>query len=301
MKSFQKWRSQCLSNKIFDIVNYTVMILMALICLYPLYYLVIASVSDRVTGLYLVPINFNVTAYTMVLKEKDVWIGYANTIYYTVGAIFFGLLTVLPPAYSLSRKDFIGKGLVTKFMVGTMFISGGLVPGYLNMYNLGLLNSRWAIIVCGLMSSYHIIITRTFFKTNIPDELFEAAKMDGCGNGTFFVKVVLPLSKPIIAVLSLYLGVAQWNSYFSEMIYLRDSNKYPLSLVLRRYLSNIKEMERLIDMGMIEDVDNVFASMQMATVMQYALIIISTIPMLVVYPFIQKHFSKGIMIGSLKG
>lgn len=301
MNAIKKWKSLSWSTKIFDICNYTLMILIILVCLYPLYNVVIVSFSTQVTQVYLWPKNFSLLAYSTVLKQKDVWVGYLNTIFYAVGAVLSGLAVTLPCAYALSRKDFIGGGFVMKLLMVTMFIGGGTVPGYLNMYSLGLVNTRLVVIICGLMSTYNIIIARTFFKTTIPEELLEATQMDGCGNGRFFVKIVLPLSKPIIAVLALYAGVAQWNSYFSEMIYLRDYDKYPVTLVLRRYLSTIETLESMISDGLIEDVDAAMSTVQLASVMQYCLIVITTAPMLIVYPFIQKYFAKGVMIGSVKG
>lgn len=301
MKAFNQWKSQSLSNKIFDIINYSVMIFVLLVCFYPLYYIVIASLSSEVTGVYFWPKDFSFQAYSMVLEQKDVWIGYLNTVIYAVGAVVCSLCVTVPAAFALSRKDFMGRGAIMGMMMVTMFISGGMVPAYLNMYRLGLLDTRWVIIIAGLFSTYHVIVARTFFRTTIPDELLEAAQMDGCGMGRFFATIALPLSKPILAVLGLYAGVAQWNSYFTEMIYLRDLNKYPLTLILRRYLSSVEEMARLISEGVIEESIGIYKTMQLATVMQYCLIVISTLPMLIVYPFIQKYFAKGVMVGSVKG
>lgn len=301
MNAIRRWKNQSLSNKIFDVCNYMIMILVLITCLYPLYNVVIVSFSSQVTGVYFWPKDFTLEPYKMVLSQKDVWVGYINTVLYTVGAVLAGLAVTLPCAYALSRQDFIGGGLVMKLMMVTMFIGGGLVPSYLNMNRLGLLNTRLVVILIGLMSTYNVIIARTFFRTTIPDELLEATQMDGCGNGRFFMTMVLPLSKPIIAVLALYAGVAQWNSYFPEMIYLRDYDKFPVTLVLRRYLSTIETLEDMISSGLIEDVDAALNTVQLATVMQYCLIIITTLPMLIIYPFIQKYFAKGVMIGSVKG
>ena len=301
MKGFNKWKNQCLSNKVFDVCNITLMIIILLACLYPLYNVVIVSFSSQVTRVYLTPRDFSLRAYSMVFGQKDVWTGYANTIFYTVAQVLCSLAVTVPCAYALSRKDFAGRGIITAFLMTTMFIKGGLVPGYLNMYNLGLVGSRWAIVISGLMNTYNVIIARTFFKTTIPDELLEASQMDGCGNGRFIWKIVLPLSKPILAVLALYTGVAQWNSYFTEMIYLRDQNKYPITLILRRYLSTVEELAAMVSEGMIEATAGINDTMQLASVMQYCLIVISTVPMLIVYPFIQKYFAQGVMIGSVKG
>ena len=301
MNSLKKWKNQSVSNKVFDVLNFIFLIFVLLVCIYPLYNVVIVSFSSQVTRVYLWPRDFAITAYSMVLKQKDVWLGYANTVIYAVGAVLSGLIVTLPCAYALSRKDFVGGGLVMKFLLVTMFISGGTVTSYLNMHSLGLLNTRFVVILIGLMSTTHVIIARTFFRTTIPDELLDAAQMDGCNNGRFFLGIVLPLSKPIIAVLALYAAINQWNSYFPEMIYLRDYNKFPVTLVLRRYLSTVEQLEDMISNGLIEDVSTAYNTVQLASVMQYCLIVITTVPMLIVYPFMQKYFAKGVMIGSVKG
>lgn len=301
MKSYNRWKNDSLSNKIFDIINYTVLITAALLCLYPLYYVLIVSISSRVTDVYFFPVEPSLDAFKLILEDEKIWIGYGNTIFYTGLGTFCNLLVTLPCAYALSRKDFVGRGLVTTFIMITMFIGGGLVPSYLNISKLGLINTRLVIILMGLTSAYNIVVSRTFFASSIPGELLEAAKIDGCGNFGFFTRIVLPLSKPIIAVMALYFGVARWNSYFTEMIYLKDTAKFPLTLFLRRLLSNIQELQAMISEGLIEDVSGAVASMQLATVMQYVLIVVSTIPMMIIYPSLQKYFAKGVMIGSVKG
>ena len=301
MKNWEKWKAQCLSNKIFDIVNYTILIIIFFLCLYPLYYVVIVSFSKEVSGTYLIPNGFSFDAYKLILGEKEVWTGYLNTIINTVLNVVTSLLVTLPGAYALSRKDLPGRGIVTKMMLVTMFISGGLVPSYLNVYNLGLVNTRAAVILLSLATTYNIIVARTFFSTTIPDDLLEAAKLDGCGNGRFFVDIVMPLSKPVTAVLALYVGVNRWNSYFTEMIYFRDRELSPLSLVLRRLLWNVQSMQELLEQGMIEDVGGALAQINIATIMQFCLIVVSSLPMMIIYPFIQKYFAKGVMIGSVKG
>lgn len=300
MKNFQKWKKQCLSNKIFDVVNLLILLFVFFVCLYPLYYIVISSFSETVVGVYFLPKGFNFYGYELIFSDPDIWIGYGNTIFYTVAGVLASLAVTLPFAYALSRKDFVGRNLMTGFIMVTMFISGGLIPGYLNMYNLGLLDTRWAIILSGLTSTYNVILSRTFFASTIPEELFEAARIDGCSNERFFFKIVLPLSKPIMAVMALYFGVGRWNSYFTEMIYLRDESKYPLALLLRRLLWEVSAIEDMIEQGLI-DVSEGLANMSNSTVMQYCLIVISAGPMLIIYPYLQKYFAKGVMIGSVKG
>ncbi len=297
----EMWKNQSRTDKIFDVVNTVLLILILLVCLYPLYYIVVVSFSEQVTGVYLYPKPFSLEAYKMILSQKDIWIGYGNTIFYTVFGTLSSLAVTLPCAYALSRKDFVGRNIVTTLIMITMFIGGGLIPSYLNMGNLGLIGSRWAIILGGMASSYNIIVSRTFFSTTIPMELLEASRIDGCSNEKFFVRIVLPLSKPIIAVIALYVGVGRWNSYFSEMIYLSDKAKFPLSLFLRRLLNNVKAMQVMISEGLIDDVGGAMGNMQMSSVMQYCLIVVSTVPMMIIYPFLQKYFAKGVMIGSVKG
>ena len=245
MNAFKRWRNDSLSNKIFDIVNYSILLFAVIVCLYPLYYILIVSFSSKITGVYFTPIEPSLDAFKLVLGDEQIWMGYGNTIFYTVVGTLANLAVTLPCAYSLSRKDFVGRGIVTAFVMVTMFISGGLVPSYLNITKLGLYNTRLVIILVGLTSAYNIIVSRTFFATSIPGELLEASKIDGCGNFTFFSRIVLPLSKPIMAVMALYFGVARWNSYFTEMIYLKDKVKFPLTLFLRRLLSNVQELQNM--------------------------------------------------------
>lgn len=303
MNGFRKWRNQCLSNKIFDVINITAMILVLVVSIYPLYYIFILSFSSEVVGTYLWPDEINLKGYKMILTDPSVYVGYGNTIFYTVAGVVCSLAVTLPCAYSLSRKDFKGRGLLMGFLMVTMFIGGGLVPSYLNIYNLGLLNTRAIIIILGLTSTYNLIIARTFFQSTIPEELLDASRIDGCGNGRFFFTIVLPLSKPIIAVMALYFGVGRWNSYFTEMVYLRDESKYPLALFLRRLLWEVQSIEAMMkkgemDVSAIADAQEII---KLSTVMQYCLIVVSTVPMLMIYPYLQKYFAKGVMIGSVKG
>lgn len=301
MERKRKWRNQCRADRMFDILNGILMVFIFVVCFYPLYYIVVVSFSKQVVGSYLFPNGFTLAGYESIFQNKDVWSGYANTIFYTVAGVVASLAVTLPCAYALSRKDCVGRGLVMGFIMVTMYISGGLVPSYINISNLGLINSRWAIILSSLTTAYNLILARSFFNSTIPDDLFEAARVDGCGNGRFFLQIVMPLSKPITAVMALYFGVARWNSYFTEMIYLRDSEKYPLSLILRRLLWSIEALEQMIEDGLIENVSQVMKEVELAGIMQYCLIVVSTIPMMIIYPFMQKYFAKGVMIGAVKG
>lgn len=303
---FRKWKAQSFSDKAFDVINYTVLILIALICLYPLYYIVIISFSENVVGTYLWPNGFTLGGYEAVFKSKDIWMGYANTIFYTVTGVLFSLALTLPCAYALSRKDLVGRRLIVGYLTVTMFISGGMIPSYLVVRDLHLLDTRLIIIILTGCSVYNIVVARTFFTTTISGELFEAARMDGCGNTWFFLKIALPLSKPVIAVLALWIGVGRWNSYFTEMIYLRDDSKYPLALYLKRVLWQVNAMKELL-MGIgsngetVEISQSMIEQARLVSIMQYVIIVCATAPMLAVYPFIQKYFTKGVMVGSVKG
>ena len=301
MEKFRKWNAQCRTNKVFDVINAVILLIVLIVCFYPLYYVLIISFSKEVVGTYFWPSGFTIDGYKLIFSQPDIWIGYANTIFYTVAGVLVGLAITLPFAYSLSRRDFLGRGILIGFIMVTMFIGGGLVPTYLNIYQMGLLNTRAAIILTGLTSTYNIIVARTFFANTIPGELFDAAQIDGCGNGRFFFGIVLPLSKPIIAVLALYMGVGRWNSYFNEMIYLRDENKYPLQLFLRRLLWEVDAVEKMLEQGLEVSEELLTQGLHMSTIMQYCLIVVSTVPMLIVYPYLQKYFAKGVMIGSVKG
>lgn len=218
----------------------------------------------------------------------------------TVVGVLVNLATTLPTAYALSRDKFSGKKVITVFFMITMFFGGGMIPTYLVVKKMHLLNTIWALILPGSMSVYNMIVARTFFKSNIGDELYDAAAIDGCTQGKFFFKIALPLSSAIIAILVLYYGVGHWNSYFSALLYISDKDKYPLQLVLRNILI-INETQLQQSASSVEARMALLEKQKLVEVMKYSLIIISSIPVMVLYPFIQKHFVKGVMIGSVKG
>ena len=291
------------SDYIFDIVVYVILTLLLLIVLYPLYFVVIASVSDPrlVTSgqVILYPRGLNVEGYKKVLEYSPLWVGYRNTIFYVVVKTVLSTFLTLMAGYALSRKQMIGRGVIMGFMTFTMFFSGGLVPTYLLVSNLGLVGNPWIIIILGCVSVYNIIVTRTFMASTIPDELWEAASIDGSSVRHFFFTCVLPLSPAIIAVLVMWNAVGEWNSWFNAMIYLRDENHMPLQMVLRTLLSSTSKVMESTDMISMNDE---FASQALlAETMKYALIIVSTLPIMMVYPFLQKYFVKGVMVGSIKG
>ena len=305
-KKLAKWRKQTLSDKIFDIINYTVLTLIGLVCLYPLYYIVIVSFSESAFGAYLLPNNFTLSGYRMVFGDSEIWRAYLNTIFYTAGSVLFGLFLTIPCAYALSRDDLPGRGLFMAYLTVTMFVSGGLIPTYLTVQQLHLVNKWPTVILMTGVSAYNVIVARTFFQTTISRDLLEAARLDGCGNGNFLLKIVMPLSKPIIAVLGLWIGVGRWNSYFTELVYLRDEKWYPLAMYLKKVLWQVDALRQAImnsasngELG--EVTTNMLEQMQLASVMQYVVIVVSTAPMLVIYPKIQKYFAQGVMLGSVKG
>lgn len=284
---------------VFDIIVYSVCVVLLLIILYPMYFVIIASISDpnavNLGQVDFYPVGLNLKGYETLLQYKDLWIGYRNTIFYAVVGTFFALVANLTAGYALSRTDMFGYKFINIFYLIPMFFGGGLIPSYLNIRNLGLYDTVWSIVIPGAVSIYNIIVSRTFFKTSIPNELWEAAQIDGMGNIGYFLKIVLPLSKPIIAVLALWTAVGHWNSYFTAMIYLRNDNLQPLQLVIRSILINSQTASTMLTGTAANE------AREMAELIKYSVIVVSSLPVMCIYPFVQKHFNKGVMIGSLKG
>ena len=272
-----------------------------LACLYPLYFVFIASVSSpEMTAagkVILLPKGLTLSAYEFILREKDIWIGYRNTVFYTAMSVIFGTAITIPAAYALSRKDLAGRSLTLKFMTFLMFFNGGLIPTYIIVSKLHLLNTAAILIILNCITVNNIIVARTFFMSNIPDELLEAAQLDGCGNIQFFTKIVVPLSKTIIAVIVLYIAVWQWNSYFNALIYTTNRKLQPLQLVLRDILIQGQNL----NIGEEMDAASVKYMMEIANLIKYGVIVVAIVPMLCFYPFLQKYFEKGVLIGSVKG
>lgn len=295
---------RCRSDIIYDTILFILLSLVFLIVAYPLYFVIISSVSDPIAvsngEVTFYPIGFTLDGYKEVFKTNTVVRGFLNSLLYTVCGVSVNLLVTLPTGYALSRRDFALKKFVTFFYMLTMFIGGGMMPTYLVIKQTGLLNSMWALIIPGAMGVYNMIVAKTFFTTNIPLELMEAAKLDGCGNTRFFFHIVLPLSGAITAILVLYYGQGHWNSYFSALLYINDREKWPLQLELRNIL--LLNTNTMTKEFITEEMRKEQARREaLANMMKYSLIIISSIPMLIVYPFVQKHFVKGVMIGSIKG
>lgn len=289
----------CLSDKIIHTIIYILSILMLIILIYPLYFMVLASFSNPSAvangQVWFSPKGFTLDGYKALLPKMEVWVGYLNTILYTVAGTAIGLAVNIPAAYALSRKDLLGRKTITFLFVFTMFFNGGLIPTFVTIQNFGLYDTFLVMILPFSVIVYDIIVARTFFSNSIPPELWDAAQIDGCGNLQYFFKIVLPLSKAIIAVLGLWIAVGQWNSYFNALVYLRSPNLYPLQLILRNILIT-DQMQSALGSGEAAQI-----ALRLANLMRYSVIIVATVPIMCVYPFVQKYFNKGVMIGAIKG
>ncbi|MCA0755988.1 carbohydrate ABC transporter permease [Paenibacillus sp. N4] len=284
----------------FDIINYTLLTAGMLLILYPLYFVLIASFSDPnliYSGeIWLLPKGLTLDGYERIFADSSIWVGYGNSLVYAIAGTAISVTITLMAAYPLSRKDFVGQGAFMWFFMFTMFFGGGLIPTYLLIKDLNMINTIWALVVPGAAGVFNIIIVRTFFQSTIPDEMREAAFIDGCTNTRFFLGMVLPLSKPIIAVMVLYHVVGFWNGFFDAMIYLNEESKFPLQLVLRNIL-----VQNQVNSSMMIDVESYAAKLRVTELIKYGVIIIASLPLLVLYPFLQRYFVKGVMIGSIKG
>ncbi|MEG1875718.1 MAG: carbohydrate ABC transporter permease [Angelakisella sp.] len=287
------------SDLLFDIVVYGICGVLLLIILYPLWFILIASFSNpyAVSGghVWLWPVGFTLDGYRELFHHNDVWQAYGNTIVYTAFGTLFGLLVNIPAAYALSRKDMPGRGFFMLLFVFTMFFNGGLIPTYLTVRDFHLYNSFWVMVVPFSVSVYNIIVARTFFSSSIPADLWDAAQIDGCGNLRYFCRIVLPLSKAVIAVIALWTAVGQWNSYYNALIYLQDKNLYPLQLILRDILIT-NNVQSALGTGEAAQI-----ALRLSALMRYSVIVVSTVPIMLFYPFVQKYFNQGVMIGAVKG
>lgn len=282
---------------------YTFVGLFTILVMYPLIYVISCSFSSPnalVAGrVFFWPVDPGLMGYEAVFKTSQVWVGYFNSIRYTIIGTILSVLVTMAAAFPLTRKEFPSRKLVTWFYAITMFIGGALIPSYLLVKYLGLMNTMWALILPGLTSAWSIIIARTFIQSSIPEEMFEAASADGCNYITYFFKMVFPLSKAIMAVLALGYATGMWNSYFSALLYISSPSGYPLQLILKNILvSNIIDFTALDKMPNIKDM---MERKYLSELLKYSLIIVSSVPLMIFYPFIQKYFIKGVMIGSIKG
>lgn len=289
-------------DKIVYFLNDILLLCFGLIVLYPIIYVVSCSFSsgEALLGgkVRLLPVGFTFEGYKTVFGYTSIWVGYKNTVIYTFIGVIISVIMTLLAAYPLSRDDFKGKKFFTILFVFTMMFSGGMIPSYLLVKNLKLLDTMWSVILPGCVSAYNVVVARTFFKQSIPKELLEAAEMDGCSDFRFFTKIVVPLSKAIIAVMCLWCAMPLWNGYFNAMIYLNSEDKYTLQLVLRRIL--LMSKVDLTNIGSV-DLDLIAKNQYLSEMLKYGTIVLSTLPLMFLYPFIQKHFAKGVMIGSVKG
>lgn len=287
------------SDKIFLFVIYVILILILIAVLYPLVFVVSSSFSSgeavRQGNVWLLPIEPNLDGYRAVFNNPQVIKGFANTIFYTTSGTFLNVVLTIAIAYPLSRVDFRGRRIITFLLVFTMLFDGGLIPYYLTVKGVGILDTRWAMILPSAIAVWQVIIARTFFQMSIPQELLEASQLDGCSNFQFIYKVVLPLSKPIIAVLVLMYAVGHWNAYFDALIFLTSQKLFPLQLILRNILI-LNEMSNDMTMG----IEELTAKQNMRLLLRYSLIVISSAPILMIYPFVQQYFVKGVLVGSLK-
>lgn len=291
------------ADRLYDALAVGLVAALLLIILYPLWFVVIASFSDSGEVLkgnvILWPKGFSLEAYQKVLQDRKILTGYRNTIFYTVVGTALNLAGTIAIAYPLSRRDFVGRKVISVLLTFTMFFSGGLIPTYLVYKELGINNTVWVMLLPGLVNVYNMIVMRSFFES-LPYEMHEAAFMDGCGNIKILVRIVLPLSMPILAVMVIFYGVAHWNEYFSALVYISDQELKPLQLILRDILiTNTSRVSSMMSGGAANtgEMDRI----RVAESIKYAVAIVSTLPVLCLYPFLQKHFSKGVMIGAVKG
>ena len=289
-----------MEDRILYFVVYTVIILFLLVILYPIIFIISASFSEgsevQLGRVYLWPVKPTLEGYRAVFSHRNIMTGYRNTILYTLGGTLINVVVTVLCAYPLSRRDMPMRGFFVFLFVFTMFFGGGLIPTYLLVNSLGMVNTFWALLIPGAMSVYNTIITRTFFQNGVPHELLEASQIDGCSDARYFFSILLPLSQAVISVISLYYAVAHWNSYFSALIYIRDKQLQPLQLILRSILLSTR-----VSLNEFEDPDLLEGKIGLEFLVKFALIVVSSAPIMCLYPFVQKFFAKGVMLGSVKG
>ncbi|MGO4936300.1 carbohydrate ABC transporter permease [Fundicoccus sp. Sow4_H7] len=293
------------TDRVFLFFIYLALMIALIVVLYPLIYIISASLSEpnavNSGRMWLFPVDVTFEGYQTIFENDSIWRGYYNTIIYTAVGTFVNLAVTLPAGYVLSRKDFLFKNFFTKMMVVTMFISGGMIPSYILVQDLGISNTLWALILPGAASLYNIVVTRTFIQTTIPVELEEAAIMDGASDFKRFTSIILPLSKPIIAVMALFYGVGHWNGWFGALLYIDDRSKYPLQMILREILVLQDMSSSQLATVTANMAHFIYSQQQLAAIIKYGVMIVATLPIILIYPFLQKYFVKGVMIGSIKG
>ncbi len=286
-------------DRAFVIIVYALLALITLLILYPLIFVLSASISDpnavNSGKVWLWPVGLQWKGYAKVFESRWVLVGYRNSLIYLVFGTALNVFVTFTGAYALSRKDIYGRGLLTFFIVFTMWFNGGMIPTFLQVKSLGLVDSPWSMIIIGAMNAYNFIICRSFIQSSIPGELQEAGRIDGCSDFRLCAMIVFPLSGPVIAVLTLYYGLEHWNGYFNAMLYLNNRDYQPLQIFLREILLQNQTLD------MSADLESLQANEMLKRTIKYSLIVVASLPMLVIYPFLQKFFAQGVMIGSIKG
>lgn len=287
-------------DRVFMVFVYALLIVALLVVLYPMIFIVSASFSDAravsAGQVWLWPVRPTLMAYEAVFKNQLIVTSFLNSMLYMVGGTIINLVLTVLCAYGLSRKNLVGRNVITGLLIFTMLFSGGIIPSYLLMRSLHLTDTRWALLLCSGLSVWNVVVTRTYYQTTIPEELHEAATLDGCDEFGFLGRVAIPLSGPILAVMGLYYAVGHWNSYFNALMYIRKEGLYPLQIVLRNILVLAQ-----IDTRMVKDANALLRMQGLAELLKYSVSVISTLPLLILYPFVQKYFIKGVMVGALKG
>jgi putative aldouronate transport system permease protein len=288
------------TDHLFNVINYIILSLFLITVLYPLVFIVSASFSSPnavISGkVYLWPVDPTFDGYAAVFKHKLIWSSFRNSLIYTIVGTVINVSLTIMAAYPLARKDLFGKNVIMLLLVFTTMFNGGLIPNYLLVKDLNMLNTMWAMILPTALGVFNVIIARTYFRTTIPEEVLEAAQLDGCNDFKFVWKIVIPLSGPIIAVITLYSAVGYWNQYFNALIYLKSPALFPLQLILRDIL-----VQNEVDSSMLSNLADESNREGLRALLKYSLIVVSSLPLMIAYPFVQKHFVKGVMIGSLKG
>lgn len=299
-KSFKKWSKEPLSDRIFDICNHLLMLFMLLVTAYPVLIVVSSSVSNPYSlmagEIWLFPKGFTLDGYRAVFVHDEVWSGMMNSAIYTVAGTVINMILTVLAAYPLSRRDFTLRRPISLLFAFTMWFTGGMIPLYLLVRNLGIYNTRWAMLLPGAMSIWNMVIVRTYFQSNISGEILESAKIDGCDDFRYLASIALPLSLPALAVVTLYYLVAHWNQFFQAYLYLQNKELFPIQVVLR----NILLLSQTDNMA-VEASDAAATAQLMSEVLKYSLVVVASLPMIFVYPFVQKYFIKGIMVGAVKG
>ncbi len=290
---------------LFDVINAVLVVMITLVTIYPLYFCIIASFSDpyqvaQGNTMFWIK-DFTLDPYRYVLEEKQLWVGYKNTIIYTLLGTLYNLVLTIPAAYVLTKTYMPFRSVISWFFFITMYLSGGMIPSYLLIKDLHLINSPLVLIIGAGVSCYNLIVTRQYFSSSIPQDIYEAAYIDGASEMKCFTSIAMPLAKPIIAVMALYYGVAHWNSYYNALLYIRDKALYPLQLVLRGILITNELSINSLETADADTVAYMVQRAHMAQGIKYAIVFIASLPLLIAYPFLQKYFAKGIMVGSVKG